>query len=308
MKNFEEKILALRDATGAPFDYCKSTLINTHENFDKALEVISNERKDKGSKLHILKSFFNINYTLELFNKLYLTFFDKKPKLSNSENLKKINELKISSEIFIKKINHNLFDLSVVETDRIVESGFKIFFEKNPGINVGSNYAVEVLYFLTLNFKPKIILETGVAAGMSSYCFLDAIKKNNYGTLYSSDFPFLKYENPKQYIGVMVPNNLKKNWNLEIAGDNINIKKFKKQLNNIDLLFYDSDKRYSSKIKFFKSVKKLLNKESIIIIDDLHNDSFFLEYVEANNCKNWFIVQSKRDHIVGVILPQNLNI
>ena len=89
-----------------------------------------------------------------------------------------------------------------------------------------------------------------MAAGYSSYAFLVSIKKNNIGKLFSSDFPYFRLENPDN-IGIVVPNDLKKKWRLEILGDNKNFEKFKNEFNKIDLLFYDSDKRYSSKKEIF---------------------------------------------------------
>ena len=142
-----------------------------------------------------------------------------------------------------------------------------------------------------------------MAAGLSSRCILEAIKKNSKGILYSSDFPYFRLNNPEKYIGIMVPEELKKNWRLEILGDVKNIKKFKSEINHADIILYDSDKRYSGKINFFKSVNSLIKSNTIIVVDDLHNDSFFLEYVKEMKCKNWFIVESKRKHIVGIILP-----
>ena len=53
----------------------------------------------------------------------------------------------------------------------------------------------------------------------------------------------------------------------------------------------------------YKAINNLIRPNSIIVVDDLHNDSFFLEYVNEKKCKNWFIVESKRKHIVGIILP-----
>ena len=141
-----------------------------------------------------------------------------------------------------------------------------------------------------------------MAAGYSSYAFLEAINKNDVGKLFSSDFPYFRLKNPEQYIGIVVPDNLKKNWRLETLGDDKNIEIYKKEFKKIDLLFYDSDKRYSSKRKFFKKITNYINENTIIIIDDLHNDSFFFEYIEERGIKNWHVLESSRKHIVGLIM------
>ena len=40
--------------------------------------------------INIAKNFSNKKYFIQILNKIYLMFFDKKPKLSNQENLKKL--------------------------------------------------------------------------------------------------------------------------------------------------------------------------------------------------------------------------
>ena len=128
------------------------------------------------NSINIIKFFFNKKYTSAILKKIYSKFFDPKPQLTNKENLEQIKKNKISSEEFIKRINPNLFKISNEETDTII-SDAKSIQEKNSDIELGNNYAVEIIYFLMINFKPNIILETGVAAGLSSRCILEAIKK-----------------------------------------------------------------------------------------------------------------------------------
>ena len=54
--------------------------------------------------LNILTNLFQMKYFFQMLNKIFLMFFDKKPKLSSEENLKKINNLKISAQNFFNYI------------------------------------------------------------------------------------------------------------------------------------------------------------------------------------------------------------
>lgn len=252
--------------------------------------------------INILINFLNPKMFLTILKKIFIMFFDKKPLLTNENNLQFIKKNSISSKKFIKKISNNkLLKESFEETNKIIKESDDI--TKNYDIEFGGNYALELIYFITRMLKPQNVLETGVAAGYSSYTILKALKKNKGGRLYSSDFPYFRVKNPQKYIGLVVPNKLKKDWNLKILGDEKNIQYFKKKVKSFDLIFYDSDKRYISKIRFFKKIKTHINKKTIIIIDDLHNDSFFYEYIKKNKKKNWYIVKSARNHIVGIIYP-----
>ena len=55
----------------------------------------------------------------------------------------------------------------------------------------------------------------------------------------------------------------------------------------------------------FQKIDNFLDNKSIIIVDDLHNDSFFFEYIEEKKIENWYILESARKHIVGLIVNEH---
>ena len=80
-----------------------------------------------------------------------------------------------------------------------------------------------LLYFLVRSMRPRIVVETGVAAGFSSSAILTALKENGEGILYSSDFPYFRIKNPEKYIGLLVDEELKGNWTCLKQGDRFNL-------------------------------------------------------------------------------------
>ena len=62
-------------------------------------------------------------------------------------------------------------------------------------------------------------------------------------------FHALELKNPEKYIGILLSEKLKQNWNLSIEGDEINLRRFLKSLKKIDLFHCDSDKSYNGKKK-----------------------------------------------------------
>ena len=65
-----------------------------------------------------------------------------------------------------------------------------------------------IIYTMIRCFKPRIVVETGVANGASSTFILSALKKNNFGKLYSIDLPS-KDLLLKEEIGWLVPQSLR---------------------------------------------------------------------------------------------------
>jgi len=161
----------------------------------------------------------------------------------------------------------------------------------------------ELLYFITRKFKPAIILETGVAIGYSTSYFLSAIKKNNLGKLYSSDFMYLGIKDSKNYIGYL-PKKLKFNHDklLFKDGDEFNIPKILNKLNkkNIELFHYDSDKSYRAKEKSLKLISNKVSKKIIYIFDDIQDDFFFKDFVKKNNLKYLIIQPTNKNKYIGI--------
>ncbi len=172
---------------------------------------------------------------------------------------------------------------------------------KSKGIDLGGGGAIELTYFLTRLIKPENILETGVAAGWSTYSFLLAIEKNKIGNLYSSDLPYFRIKDPKKYIGVLVPPELRRdNWTLKLDGDDINFKSFLIPGRKFQLVHWDSDKRKIARVRFLNQISAFLSENSLIIMDDIQNNLAFKEFVTSRKLA-YFVIHNQ-DKYVGVIL------
>jgi hypothetical protein len=135
------------------------------------------------------------------------------------------------------------------------------------------------LYWLTRYARPQVIIETGVAAGWSSSAFLAGIAKNGAGTLFSSDFPYFRLPEPERFIGVLVKEELRRNWILEIESDRVNLPRILDRVDEVDLFHYDSDKMASGREFAISLVRKKLSPTGHIIMDDIRNDDWFRTYV-----------------------------
>lgn len=176
---------------------------------------------------------------------------------------------------------------------------------KDTGVDVGSdlggggNYTL--LYFLTRLNKPEYVVETGVAAGFSSRAILAALAKNGSGKLFSSDFPCFRLDNPEQYIGALVEDELRENWTFLTKGDRANIPKLVAECGPIELFHYDSDKTRDGRNFALDQIAPKLTNKSIIIFDDIHNNMHFADYVKEHK-SNYKVFPFERKW-VGVILP-----
>lgn len=205
-------------------------------------------------------------------------------------------------ESWLESLDSALWQSSVTESEKIRNTSLPTISKlESQGIDLGGGGSLELIYFWTRRIKPDFVLETGVAAGWSSYAFLNALKANGNGKLLSSDFPYFRIKNPEKYIGILVPDKLRNgNWQVEINGDDLNLPKLLNSETKLQLIHYDSDKRKSGRVRFLSKIELYLDEDYVLIMDDIQNDLAFKEYVEKMNCT--FRVISSEDKYVGVAL------
>jgi predicted O-methyltransferase YrrM len=138
----------------------------------------------------------------------------------------------------------------------------------------------EFLNGVVRKFKPKKILEIGVAEGGSSIIILNAIKDLKNSHLFSIDL------SKNEMIGYCVKNlfnNLSNKWSLYTG--NIPAKFMKKIGKNIEMAFIDSAHLEPGEILDFLIILPFLKEEAIIIFHDIANQ--ITKAGGKNTRRNW---------------------
>lgn len=247
--------------------------------------------------LNILKNLFKKNYFFNIIKKIFKRF--EKDTSKEALEWAKSN-VRLSTDLFLKSIDKDLYQESLFEINKLEEDATNKLSSLKVSLGGGGNYLL--LYFLVRKLKPKLVFETGVAAGWTTTAILRALKKNNVGKLFSSDFPYFRLNNPENYIGILAKE--EKNiadWTLDIRGDDIALRNFVSKINNqeINIFHYDSDKSYSGRNNALNIVKNNLLDKSIIIFDDIQNNLHFKDLVLKN--KYNFRVFEFNGKFVGLI-------
>lgn len=146
-------------------------------------------------------------------------------------------------------------------------------------IKMGGAGALELIYHACEFTQAKNTVETGVAYGWSSLAALVSLQKRN-GTLYSSDMPYLGQDGD-QYVGCIVPQNLKSNWKLFRHADRESLPKIFVQTEIFDVVHYDSDKSYEGRTWAYKELYKHLRKGGVFLSDDIGDNSAYQDFCES---------------------------
>jgi predicted O-methyltransferase YrrM len=150
-------------------------------------------------------------------------------------------------------------------------------------VPLGGGGQFQLVHFLVRYLKPRVVLETGVAAGWTSQAILSALEQNGAGTLYSSDFPYFRLDDPERYVGCLVDEGLKSRWHLALNGDRANLTEFAPQMGEIDFVHYDSDKSVEGRQFAMDTIAKQLRPGAVVVMDDIDDNTFFRDWVSATD-------------------------
>ena len=207
----------------------------------------------------------------------------------------------LSRNVIIEK-HYQKYQTVLLQTVKLYTKYCHSFNPRNPDSYIKLNKILsdktQILYFLVRKIKPRIIVETGVAAGQSSGYILQAIKDNGFGKLYSIDLPFQWYIYGMHKLhldslpsgktsGYLVPKKLKRNWRLILGNSHDKLPKLLKKLNKIDLFFHDSEHTDKTMSFEYNTSWAYINKRGVLMSDDINFTKTFHNFLQEKKGKKF---------------------
>lgn len=129
------------------------------------------------------------------------------------------------------------------------------------------------IYVLCRIWQPNIIVETGVASGVSSAIILQALEDNGKGRLYSIDIGKRWFG---QEIGWIVPDKLRHRWTLKIGPSQELLAPLLNELKEIDIFYHDSLHTYDNMMFEYKAAWNHIKNNGMLLSHDI--DKAFWEF------------------------------
>jgi hypothetical protein len=129
------------------------------------------------------------------------------------------------------------------------------------------------LYAVVRAAKPRVIVETGVASGLSSAHILRALDRNGFGTLHSIDLPNVQEGSvlpDGRTSGWIVPDSLRGRWKLQLGDTWVLLPELLESLGRIDIFLHDSDHSYDAMMFEFEQANPMLVPGGVLLSDDTH--------------------------------------
>src|SRR6266513_3204767 len=163
------------------------------------------------------------------------------------------------------------------------------------------NYRNAYLYCVVRTLRPEIVVETGVAAGVSSYAMLQALEENGLGRLYSIDMPNATHQLPSNLqAGFLVPEELRKRWNLILGDARKELPRLLPELKEIDIFCHDSLHTYAHMQFEVELAWPYLKRGGVLFSDDVQENSAFQDFCDSKGVDGKIFPQRQKGHKVAV--------
>ena len=179
--------------------------------------------------------------------------------------------------------------------------GFLTAENKEPGLTIKWSSTSELAattYTLVRMLKPKVVVETGVGAGASSWTILHAMEQNGEGKLVSIDLPTPNTQ-LLQGVGYLVPQHLHHRWEMRIGSSRQLLRQVLTELGQIDIFQHDSRHSYRNQLKEYLTAWPFIRKGGILVSDDVNNDALHDASKEWN--QELTIIGQQKKSPIGLI-------
>ena len=224
--------------------------------------------------------------------------FPSLSELSSFSVQSEIDPLKLFSAFNNKSLDKAELVQEYLEMEKILISRIKQSKQNFPLThNISSNSAL-FLYLMTRSIRPKTILETGVANGISSYYILSALLMNGSGTLHSVDI--------SRNVGNIISSKEKANWNLHVISEENSRRDFiniLRDIGSVDFFIHDSDHAYDGQMFEYESVYPVISNYGVFSSDDVDFSYAFIDFCSKKGLKPSFLVST--DKVFGIAIKKS---
>ncbi len=154
------------------------------------------------------------------------------------------------------------------------------------------------LYLVCRVLRPRTVVETGVAYGLSSAFILQALQVNGQGKLYSIDLPPLG-KNPDAAVGMLVPDELKQRWELHRGTSRRQLPGLLRD-RTVDVFVHDSLHTYRTMRWEFDAVWPHLRPGGVVLSDDVQGNRAFAELRQRGTTFWRVIRQEDKPFLFGI--------
>jgi predicted O-methyltransferase YrrM len=159
--------------------------------------------------------------------------------------------------------------------DELAGKGLAVGRGSFAGWDDGDEGLVRIAWCLARHLRPRVVVETGVARGLTSAALLRALARNGSGHLWSIDLPPLAEHELSQETGAAVTSRDAARWTLLCGSSRKLLPGLIRSLETVDLFVHDSMHTGRNVDFELRQVWPALAEGGAALVDDVHRNATF---------------------------------
>jgi hypothetical protein len=138
------------------------------------------------------------------------------------------------------------------------------------------------VWCVVLHTRPQVVVETGVARGVTSRIVLEALRQNDIGHLWSIDLPFPFDHRLHAQTGIAVTDECRDRWSYVEGSSRERLPKLVAELGHVDVFIHDS--LHTAKNTVFETgqVAPVIPRGGVILVDDIRMHKGFATFARRH--------------------------
>jgi predicted O-methyltransferase YrrM len=169
-----------------------------------------------------------------------------------------------------------------------------------PRIHNASLTLARTCYLLARAMRPDVVLETGVAFGVTTAFLLKALEQNRRGVLHSIDRPPAGAA-ADRWVGALVPAELRGHWTLHRGASLRVMPGLLPRIGSLGLFVHDSRHTYRNILGELECVERHLAPGAVVLADDVERNVAFERWTARRNVRfKGVVAESEKQGLLGI--------
>ena len=161
------------------------------------------------------------------------------------------------------------------------------------------------VWCVALHTRPEVVIETGVAHGVTSRIVLEALKENDLGHLWSIDLPFPFDHRLHGETGIAVPDVCRPRWSYVEGSSRKRLPSLVAEVGHVEMFIHDSLHTASNTLFEMEQVASAMPVGAVMLVDDIGSHEGFVTFARRHPGYQTIICPSADEiGIFGVAVKQ----
>jgi cephalosporin hydroxylase len=146
----------------------------------------------------------------------------------------------------------------------------------------GDSALCRALRCVALHTRPEVVIETGVAHGVSSRIVLETLRENDRGHLWSIDLPFPFDHRLHGETGVVVTDSCRSRWSYVEGSSKQRLPPLVAKVDHVEMFIHDSLHTAENTLFEMEQVAPAISPGGVMLVDDIDSHMGFATFAERH--------------------------